>query len=229
MGDIQQMFYQVNVAETTNFLRFLWWPEGDLSQEFAEHRRTVHLLRAVSSTSCACYALRKTAEDNQASFPAEVIKTVRQNFYVDDCLKSTSSEEKAIQAIKDITALCQKGGFHLTKWVSNSRTVLRTVPEEHRAKDLKALDLDRDNLPLEKALSLQWCIERDSFQFRTLVKNGLTLDVACYPCLVQCTILLGIFRQSHCLAKSCCRSCAGETLDGMTAYLVTYCSSGLSG
>ena len=46
------------------------------------------------------------------------------------------------------------------------------MPEEHRAKDLKALDLDRDNLPLEKALSLQWCIERDSFQFRTLVKNG---------------------------------------------------------
>ena len=81
MGDIQQMFYQVNVAETDkNVLSFLWWPEVDLSQEIAEHRMTVHLFGAVSSPICACYALRMTAEDNQASFPAEVIKTVRQSF-----------------------------------------------------------------------------------------------------------------------------------------------------
>lgn len=172
MGDIQQMFYQVKVAETDkDFLRFLWWPEDDLSQEIAEYRMTVHLFGAVSSPSCACYALRKTAKDNQALFPAEVIQTVKQNFYMDDCLKSMSSEEEAIKMIKDLTAVCQRGGFHLTKWVSNSRKVLRTIIEEHRAKDLHELDLDRDNLPLERALGLQWCIESDAFQFKMLVKE----------------------------------------------------------
>ncbi len=95
MGDIQKMFYQVKVAETDkDFLRFLWWPEGDLSQEIVEFRMTVHLFGAVSSPSCACYALRKTAEDNQALFPAEVIQTVKHNFYVDDCSKSTSSKKR---------------------------------------------------------------------------------------------------------------------------------------
>lgn len=60
----------------------------------------------------------------------------------------------------------------MTKWISNSRKVLRTVPEEHRTKDLKELDLDRDNLPLERALGLQWCIESDAFQFKMLVKQS---------------------------------------------------------
>ncbi len=173
MGDIQQMFYQVKVAEADKtFLRFLWWPEGDLTQEVAEYWMNVHLFGAVSSPSCACYALRKTAEDSQSLFPGDVVQTVKQNFYVDDCLKSTATEEEAVQLIKDLTAICRRGGFNLTKWVSNSRRVLRTVSEEHRAKDINELDLDRDDLPLEKALGLQRCIESDVFQFRMLGKQG---------------------------------------------------------
>ena len=89
MGDIRAMFHQVKVTEEDrDFLRFLWWPEGDLTKELAEFRMTVHLFGAVSSPSCASFALRKTADDNQSDFPAAVVQTVKENFYVDDCLKS---------------------------------------------------------------------------------------------------------------------------------------------
>ncbi|XP_067451997.1 uncharacterized protein [Thunnus thynnus] len=38
MVDIQAMFHQVKVAEEhVDFLRFLWWPEGDLDLDLAEH------------------------------------------------------------------------------------------------------------------------------------------------------------------------------------------------
>ena len=167
MGDVQAMFHQVQVPEKDrDFLRFLWWPEGDLTKHVAEFRMTVHLFGAVSSPSCAIYALRKTADDNQADFPTEVIQTVKENFYVDDCLKSIASEEEAILMVKHLTALCHRGGFALTKWSSNNRTVLQTLSEEHRAKDLKELDLDMDKLPVERALGLQWCAETDSFNFK---------------------------------------------------------------
>lgn len=54
MGDIQAMFYQVKVAEEDrDFLRFLWWPDGDLSKEPTGYRMTVHVFGAVSSPSCA--------------------------------------------------------------------------------------------------------------------------------------------------------------------------------
>ncbi|KAK0136650.1 hypothetical protein N1851_027153 [Merluccius polli] len=69
---------------------------------------TVHLFGASSSPSCACYALRKTAEDNQNSFPAEVIGTINSNFYMDDCLRSLPSEEEAVKLVKDLTAVCLK-------------------------------------------------------------------------------------------------------------------------
>ena len=80
MGDIKSMFYQVRVAEEDkDVLRFLWWPEGNVNQEIEEFRMAVHLFGAVSSPSCASYALRRTAEDNRANFPLEVVETVRRN------------------------------------------------------------------------------------------------------------------------------------------------------
>lgn len=172
MGDIQAMFHQVKVAEEDrNFLRFLWWPDGNISERLEEYKMTVHLFGAVSSPSCASYALRKTADDNQSEFPAHVIQSVKQNFYVDDCLKSSATEKEAIKTMEALIALCQKGGFILEKWISNSRAVLQTVPVDRRAKDLKELDLDRDQLPLERALGLQWCVETDSFKFKLEVKR----------------------------------------------------------
>ena len=49
---------------------------------------TVHLFGAVSSHSCANFALKKTAADNRADFSSKAVRTVEQNFYVDDCFRS---------------------------------------------------------------------------------------------------------------------------------------------
>jgi len=172
MGDIQAMFHQVKVVEQDrNLLRFLWWPEGDLSKEPQNYRMTVHLFGAVSSPSCASYALRRTATDNQSDFSAKCFQAVHQNFYVDDCLMSLSSDMEAIQMVKELNDLCKRGGFILEKWISNSRAVLHTIAEEQRAKELKELNLDRDNLPMERALGLLWCVESDSFKIKIEVKE----------------------------------------------------------
>ena len=65
-ADIEAMFHQVRVAEEhRNFLRFLWWPNGDLSQSLHEYQMNVHLFGAISSPSCANYAVRKTADDTE--------------------------------------------------------------------------------------------------------------------------------------------------------------------
>lgn len=92
---------------------------------------------------------------------------------MDDCLKSLSTEYDAIQMVKDLTTLCQKGGFHLTQWVSNSREVLQSIVEKDRSKNLTELNLDRDQLPVERALGLQWCIQMDTFNFRTVCKERM--------------------------------------------------------
>jgi len=62
--------------------------------------------------------------------------------------------------------MCKRGGFRLHKFISNSREVIRDIPEEDRGKELEALNLDLDSLPIERILGIEWCIESDSFQFR---------------------------------------------------------------
>lgn len=172
MADIEAMYHQVRVPpEDSDLLRFLWWPDGDCSRELMEYRMVAHLFGATSSPSCACFALRKCAEDNQRCFSPMAVNTVLHHFYVDDCLVSVGSEEEAISLCRELSALCAQGGFKLTKWTSNRRTVLATIPQEERAKEVKDLDLNSDALPVEHALGVQWCVQSDSFKFKITLKT----------------------------------------------------------
>ena len=58
---------------------------------------TVHLFAAVSSPACANYALKRTADDNEDEYGTERANTLRRNFYVDDVLKSASTEDETIK------------------------------------------------------------------------------------------------------------------------------------
>jgi hypothetical protein len=174
MADVEAMFYQVRVSESDcDLLRFLWWPEGNLNQESEEYQMLVHLFGAVSSPSCANFALRRTAEDNKCTFDPEVISTVFNNVYVDVCLKSLPTAEAAINLAKDLSTLLSKGGFRLTKWISNDQEVLQAIPEKERAKEIKDIDLynKSDTLPTERALGVTLCIETDTFGFKIAVKD----------------------------------------------------------
>lgn len=166
MADIESMFYQVKVPEEdADLLRFFWWPNGNLNGPMEEFRMTVHLFGATSSPSVASYALRRTAEDHKATASSEAVQTVLRNFYVDDCLKSVATEDDAVTLASDLRTLCASGGFTLTKWMSHSRKMLMSIPEEHRASEAKDLDLSHDALPVERTLGIQWDTETDTFTY----------------------------------------------------------------
>ena len=116
----------------------------------SEYQMVVDLFGAASSPSCSNVALCKTGEDNSQHFPEAAVSTVKNNFYVDDCLKALLSVEEASQHASNLQCLLSKGGFKLTKWISNSRKVLETIPEEEHAKEVKTLDLGKDDLPLRE-------------------------------------------------------------------------------
>lgn len=102
---------------------------------------------------------------------ATAVNIVLHNFYVDDCLKSVSSDEAAVSLFHNRKTLLQKGDFHLTKWISNSRKTLAAIPEKDQAKEVKDLDLDQDTLPIERALGVQWCVQSDCFKFKIAIHD----------------------------------------------------------
>ena len=86
MADVTAMFYQVYVtSEDSDYLRYLWWPEGDMNKEPEEYQMKVHLIGGVSSPSCASFVLRKCVEDKRGPYSTEAMNIVIRNFYVDDC------------------------------------------------------------------------------------------------------------------------------------------------
>lgn len=96
MADIEGMYHQVKVTSSdSNYLRFLWWPKGDITKYLVEYRMTVHLFGATSSASCASFVQRRTAEDNVQNYSPEAIATIMDNFCVDDYLKSVSTASEA--------------------------------------------------------------------------------------------------------------------------------------
>ena len=133
MADIEKMYFQRFVAEQhRSLLQFLWWKEGNISDKPIVYEMHVHVFGGVSSGACSNYALKMTAIENKEKFGEEAAQTLQNNFYVDDLLKSVANEDIAVQLIKKVTGMCHEGGFNLTKFTSNSKRVLQSIPEKNR-------------------------------------------------------------------------------------------------
>ncbi len=166
-GDIEKMFYQVGVtSDDRDCLRYYWWPGGDLQQEPVSYRMTVHLFGAVSSPSCANFALRSMISNNRDRYDEEICTVSLKDFYVDDFLHSVRDEETATAVIEKVTDLCRNGGFRVTKWTSNRPEALWKLDESERA----AQDDE-----WARALGMLWNLATDEFHFS--IQIGELLEV----------------------------------------------------
>ena len=80
-----------------------------------EYRMTVHICGSTSSPSCTNFALQYTAMNGRGYVNEDVINTFLHNFYVDDCLRSLETVDKALTMIKDVKELLKSGGFKISK------------------------------------------------------------------------------------------------------------------
>ena len=176
----------------------------------------VHLFGATSSPSCTSFCLKKTASDNQGEFDEKTIITVDQNFYVDDCLKSVPTTDKAVRLSGQMRELLSRGGFRLTKWISNERNVIATVPVTERAPSVVNLDLE--DLPVERTLRVQWAMETDDFNFHIMdggkapTRRGILSAVS--------SISMGSSCPSFCQPRVCCRAYVSRSMAGMKRFLM---------
>ena len=97
----------------------------------------MHVFGSLSSGACSNYALKRTAIENEQIYGKVAAETLTNYFYVDDLLKSVVDEDKAIHLIKKVRSMCLECGFNLTKFCSNSKRVLLSIPEEHRKAGMK--------------------------------------------------------------------------------------------
>ena len=168
IGDVEKMFYRFKVKEEhRNYLCYLWWKNGDLSTDPVSYRVTVHIFGATSSPGCANFALKRLANDKKDMFSKRTVDFIHNQFYVDDGLCSVETIEDAIHLVDEARELCNLGRLRLHKFVSNSKELLEHIPTSEQASVMHSIDLTLDDLPIERALGIQWNTSLDTLQFTT--------------------------------------------------------------
>ena len=170
-ADIEGMFLQVGVIpEDRPSLRFLW--REDPATDVAVYQYVRHIFGSKDSPTCANYALQQTARDNRIQF-LEAANTVENNFYMDDYLESSPTINEATKKAQDLVEMLAKGGFNLTKFVSNVPRLVKIVESKYQLpaeSNEKVLVTDEDT---SHVLGLKWNHSRDTL----VVSRGTTPDL----------------------------------------------------
>ena len=133
-ADMEAMFLQVAVRkDDSRCLRFLW--REDPKRRIEVYGYTRHVVGEKSLPTCANYALHQVVKDNAVSDDS-LVRTVQQNFYMDDFLKSVRTPQRAIEIYQKVRDILIKGGFNLTKWITSDDEVKTQIPEADRSTKL---------------------------------------------------------------------------------------------
>ena len=161
VGDIKAMYHQVALPpEDYDCFRFLWQSEDGTLMHLRFKR---HLFGAVFCSASSTYALRRTVNEFD-DVPEAVKRVVENDMYVDDMLTSqTASDGKkdAITIIKQTPEILNRRKFPLVQMITNDPELMKLIPEERRAKNVKELTPDSES----RALGLRWNILQDEFFF----------------------------------------------------------------
>ena len=154
LSDIEGMFMQIAIRhEDQSALRFLWPNEEMVNQ----YQFTRLISGATCFPFCAIFVLNRCTEDNAIEFP-KAVNAIKNHFYMDDYIHSLPSIEEAIETINQSKYSLHKGGFRLTKFVSNKHEALRFIEQE-----------DRDELKeINRVLGQKWNTRTDCFLMKTL-------------------------------------------------------------
>ncbi|KAK5847425.1 hypothetical protein PBY51_016551 [Eleginops maclovinus] len=167
MADVEQMFHNFIVNEEhRDYLRFLWFQNHDLDGDIAEFRMRVHVFGNCPSPSVAVYGLKRAAIEGEEDYGSDARMFIERHFYVDDGLKSFSSETEAIDVLRRTQKMLAQSNIRLHKISSNSSTITSAFPDEDLATGLQGLGLGQSTPSMQRTLGLGWDLSTDLFMFQ---------------------------------------------------------------
>ncbi|KAK7944426.1 hypothetical protein WMY93_000154 [Mugilogobius chulae] len=164
-GDIRGMFHQVRLLpQDQSLLRFLW-RDGEKERSPDVYEWRVLPFGTTCSPCCAIYALQRHAQDFREG-NEDVVNSVLQAFYVDNCLQSLPSTEQAKQLIDRLRAVLGTGGFDIRQWSCNVPDVISHLPAEAKSVSCELWLSAHKEEPVESTLGLMWNCSTDTLSYR---------------------------------------------------------------
>ncbi|KAK7902058.1 hypothetical protein WMY93_018827 [Mugilogobius chulae] len=164
-SDIRGMFHQVRLLpHDCPLLRFLW-RDLQFQKPPKIYEWRVLPFGTTCSPCCAIFALQKHVRDCNIAHP-DVQETVLQCFYVDNCLRSLSSELEARQLVDKLQSHLADGGFELRQWASNRPSVISHLPSAARSSTSERWIAQGQVDGQESALGLYWHGQADTLSYK---------------------------------------------------------------
>ncbi|XP_055585318.1 uncharacterized protein LOC129738158 [Uranotaenia lowii] len=171
-SDIREMFHQIKIRNADKHSqRFLWRFDRDSSPKI--YLMDVATFGSTCSPASAQFVKNRNAEMHYELFP-EASRDIISHHYVDDYLKSFSTEEEATKVGNDVRIVHGNGGFQLHNWRSNSQKVLEQLGVEDTLKVKELVEITQT----ERVLGMLWESTTDVLSFSTQLSHEVQNLVA---------------------------------------------------
>ncbi|XP_018368502.1 PREDICTED: uncharacterized protein LOC108764661 [Trachymyrmex cornetzi] len=166
-ADLEMMYRQVLVKEQDRDLqRILWRSNND--EEIQIFRLNTLTYGTSSAPFLAIRCLKELAIQESDTYPTAA-RVLQGDFYMDDLLTGTHTEEEVCRLQQELMELLQRGRFYLRKWRSNNRRVLSSLAQDSERDEFLILNKHE----VLKTLGLHWNAERDYLQYEVQIMKEL--------------------------------------------------------
>ncbi|XP_055632393.1 uncharacterized protein LOC129772888 [Toxorhynchites rutilus septentrionalis] len=168
-GDIREMFHQLWIRSQDRLAQCFLWRENR-SDPIQVFMMNVATFGATCSPASAQYVKNLNAQEFAGLYPRASAAIVK-NHYVDDYLDSFMTVEEAVEVVKEVILVHEKGGFEIRKFRSNSTQLLWEIGEI-TADEPKDLILEREGIS-ESVLGMKRLPKEDRFVYTVKLREDL--------------------------------------------------------
>lgn len=180
-GDIEQMYPQVLIRPEDYQMQLIFWrPKRNQPIKIYAINRVMFGFKY--SSHCAIRSMQQCARDEANNFPI-ASKVALQDYYVDDMISGTDTEDEAIELQRQMQSMMASGGFPVKKWSTNNWLVLTEIEGGVTSSSQPYEFGECEN---QSVLGVIWNPAEDSFRFivnesrwsEKSTKRTVTSDVA---------------------------------------------------
>ena len=159
-SDISKMYREVLLhPEDQPLHQFIW--RKDQTSSWKDYQMTRVTFGVAASPYLAVKVLQQTGEDHGEQHPTAQWH-ITNSFYVDDLLGGADTVEEATALYRNLSHILEQASFHLRKWRSSSKEVLKKIPSSIQ-EPLPTQELvDQHSATYPKALGVSWDSREDT-------------------------------------------------------------------
>ena len=165
MADIAKMFCQTQIDPSDYRYQQYLWKKLDCNSEPDRYIMTRVMFGLKPSPFLAIGSVNHHLNQNcmKEKYPLGCVTA--SDIYVDDYCGGANSVPETIELAHQLREVFLEGGWKMTKFVSNSESVMNSIPAEDRL-STAVVDFEDHQLGFAKALGIGWNVAEDVFEIR---------------------------------------------------------------